>query len=87
MVKTVRERIRRNPLRKQQIMARELNVSAKSMYRVIREDLRMRAYRRSVEHLLTSNLKKIRYEKSKRLLEGMLRMAKKDPLYSGGEVQ
>ncbi|XP_055918417.1 uncharacterized protein LOC129950507 [Eupeodes corollae] len=63
-VKAVRERVRRNPLRKQKIMSRELDISARSMSRLIR-DLHMKAYRRATGHLLTPSLKTIRLERSK----------------------
>lgn len=68
VVKAVRERIRRNPLRKQKIMSRELDISTRSMSRLIRDDLNMKAFRRSTGHLLTPNLKQIRLERCKRLL-------------------
>jgi hypothetical protein len=38
-IKTVRERIRRSPLQKQKIKARELNILARSMSLLIRDDL------------------------------------------------
>lgn len=69
VVKAVRERIRRNPLRKQKIMSKELDISTRSMSRLIRDDLHMKAYRRSTGHLLTPQLKKIRLERCKRLLQ------------------
>lgn len=67
-IKTVRERIRRNPLRKQKILSRELEISTRSMSRLIRDDLHMKAYRRSTAHMLTPRLKEIRHERCKRLL-------------------
>jgi transposase len=44
-IKTVREPIRRHPLRKQKSLSRELNISPRSMSRLIMDDLHMRAYR------------------------------------------
>lgn len=68
-IKAVRERIRRNPLRKQKILSRELNISNRSMCRLVRDDLSMKAYRRSTGHLLTARLKEIRLTRCKRLLQ------------------
>lgn len=68
-IKTVRERIRRNPLRKQKIMAREMDISLRSMSRLIRDDLHMKAFRRCTGHLLTPRLKQIRLERCKKLLQ------------------
>ena len=45
--KTVLERIRRNPLRKQNSLSRELNISPRSTSRLSRDDPHARAYRRS----------------------------------------
>lgn len=67
-IKAVRARIARNPLRKQKILAREMNTSARTMSRIIGEDLGLRAYRRATGHLLTPSLKKGRKERSKALL-------------------
>ncbi|XP_045462489.1 uncharacterized protein LOC123672444 isoform X2 [Harmonia axyridis] len=50
-IKAVRERIRRNPVRKQKVMAREMKISARSMSRILRDDLGMRAYKRFTGHL------------------------------------
>lgn len=68
VIKNVRERIRRNPLRKQKVMSREMDISTATMSRVIKDDLKMKAYRRNTGHLLTPRLKAIRTERSKRLL-------------------
>lgn len=67
-IKTVQERIRRNPLRKPTILSRELEISTRSMSRLIRDDLHMKAYRRSTAHIMTPRLKQIRLERCKRLL-------------------
>ena len=69
MIKAVRERIRRNPLRKQKIISRELNVSPGTMSQIMRYDLHMKTYNWSVGHRLDARLKKIRHERAKRLLQ------------------
>ena len=62
-IKTVRQRIRQNPLWKQNIMSRELNISTQSMSRLIRDDQHVRAHRHSKGHILTPPLKTIRRAK------------------------
>lgn len=67
VVKAIRSRIDRCPLRKQKIIAREMNIAPRTVSRIIRDDLHLRAYKRSTGHLLTEKLKAIRYERSKKL--------------------
>lgn len=67
-IKAVRERIRRNPVRKQKVMAREMKISPRSMSRILREDLNLKAYKRYTGHLLTPQLREIRRVRSKALL-------------------
>jgi len=67
--KIVRKRIRRNPLRKQNFLSREINISPQSMSRFIRDDLHMTAYRRSKGHLLNLTLKEIRQTRTEHLLQ------------------
>lgn len=68
VIKKVRERIRRNPVRKQKIMAQQLQMSRMSVSRLLNQDLGLRAYRRCTGHLLNTRLKKIRLERSRNLL-------------------
>ena len=67
--KAVAERIRRNPVRKQSVMAREMNISKRSMSRLLSEDLGLRAYRRRTGHYLDARLKNQRVLKCRRLLQ------------------
>ena len=69
VIKAVGARIRRNPRRKQKIMAREMKISARTMSRIIQEDLHLRAYRRRTGHRLNPKLKSIRMHRSKQLLQ------------------
>lgn len=70
-VKAVVERIRRNPLRKQKIMAmaREMKILRRNMSHIIKEDLGLGAYRRSTGHRLTETLRHIRATRAKKLLQ------------------
>jgi len=85
-IKTVREPIRRNPLRKQKSLSRELNVSPRSMSRIIRDDLQMRAYRRSMGHLLTPALKEIRQTRTERLLQWQAENGREDILFTDEKI-
>lgn len=67
-IKAVREKLRRNPVRKQKVMARDMKISTRSMSRILRDDLKVKAYKRYTGQLLTPQLKKIRRERSKVLL-------------------
>lgn len=69
VIHPVRERVRRNPLRKQKHLAVEMNVSKRSMSRILRQDLQLGAYWRCVRHLLTPRLKKIRAERCEKFLK------------------
>lgn len=69
LINAVRQRIRRNPVRKQKVMAREMNVATRTMSRVLRSDLGLKALRRSTGQFLTAQLKKQRVVKSRALLK------------------
>lgn len=69
VINAVKARIRRNPLRKQKIMAREMALSKMSMSRIIKQDLGLGAYKKHTGHLLTVALKQIRRVRSKCLLD------------------
>lgn len=68
-VKAVAQRIRRNPLRKQKIMAREMKIPPRTMSRIIKEDLGLGACRRSTGQRLTDALRRIRATRAKKLLQ------------------
>ena len=68
VIKAVKARIDRNPVRKQKLMSLQMNLSRESLKRVINDDLGLHAYRRR-GHRLNQRLMKIRYERSKCLLQ------------------
>ncbi|UYV65352.1 K02A2.6-like [Cordylochernes scorpioides] len=45
-IKAIRERIRRNPRRKQNILAKQMNLTPRTVSRIINEDLGLRAFKR-----------------------------------------
>lgn len=85
-IKAVRERIRRNPARKQKIMAREMKISTRSMSRILRDDLKMKAYKRYTGHLLTPQLKEIRRVRSKALLARHGKNGHRDILFTDEKI-
>jgi hypothetical protein len=56
-IKTVWERIHRNPIPKQKITSQEMNILTQSMLHFIRDSLHMRDYQWSKGHLLTPTVK------------------------------
>lgn len=52
-VKVVTQSIHRNPLRKRKIMAREMKISPRTMFSIIKEYLGLGAYRKSTGQRLT----------------------------------
>ncbi len=69
LVKAVRQKMIRNPRRNIKKMARESNVSATTMQRVVHDDLKMGSYRLQKRQLLTKNTRAKRLARAKVLLE------------------
>ncbi len=67
--KAIMQRNRRNPRRKQNILAREMNISLRTISRILNEGLGLKAYKRRTGHLLTPALKEIRRVRAKALLK------------------
>lgn len=67
-VNAVRARIRRNPLRKQKILSREMKIKPRTLSRIIKDDLKLGAYRRYTGHTLNRTLMSKRVDRSKKLL-------------------
>lgn len=68
-VKSVAERIRGNPLRKQDILTREMKIPPRTISRIIKEDLRLANYHRGTGQRLTAALRNIRAKLTKKLLQ------------------
>lgn len=85
-IKAVKKRIDRKPLRKQKILSREMQISQKSMSRIIKEDLGLSAYKRHTGHLLTAALKEKRKRKSKALLSRYAKNAHRQILFTDEKI-
>ena len=68
-IKTVQELIHQNPLWKEKIISRELNILTQSMSCLIRDDQHMRVHSLSKRHLLTPAMKVNRQTRVERLLQ------------------
>lgn len=85
-IKAVKARIRRNPVRHQTVMAREMAISRRSMSRILRDDLGLKAYRRRTGQFLSTQLKERRLERSKELLARYADDRHKEILFSDEKI-
>lgn len=68
-IKLIRERLRRNPCRTQKKMALQANISRISVNRILKYDLKVKAYSRRKVHYLNERLRKLRPERCRQLLK------------------
>lgn len=67
-VKALREKIRRNPCRSQKKLALQLGTSRKTIGKALRDDLGLKALKKTKRHMLTAKQKKARVQKCRSLL-------------------
>ncbi len=79
VIEAVRSRIHRNPRRKQKLLVSDMEISMKTVLRILTDDLHLKAYKQYTGHLLDVCLKRIWLERSKKLLRlyGILWRGKK----------
>lgn len=68
LIKKTMEKIRRNPARSMNKLAKEASVSRSTMKRVVREDLKLVPFKKSRRHLLSEATKKKRLVRGRELL-------------------
>lgn len=68
LIKRVRERVRRNPGQSMNKMAKDLQISQRSIRRIVKEDLHMKAYKKQKIHGLSMAQKQARLQKCKNIL-------------------
>jgi inhibitor of nuclear factor kappa-B kinase subunit alpha len=68
-IKAVGARIRRNPRRSQRKLASQMDVSRRSIQRIVKEDLGLTPFKRRKAHGLSKQQRKTRLERSKALLQ------------------
>lgn len=86
VIKAVKARIARNPVRKQKVMALQMGLSRMTIKRVLNEDLGLRAYRKRTAHMLNKRLKKIRMERSRVLLKRYAGKKHREILFSDEKI-
>ena len=84
-IKSVRERIRRNPNRSIRKMANEFKMSEKSMRRLIKDDLKMKSLSFQKRQALSDTQKIKRFERSKILLK-FLKKSKREVVWSDEKI-
>jgi hypothetical protein len=80
VINAVRSIINRNSVRKQEILAQERDIAPRTMNRLIKLDLGLRAFKRQTGQRLTVALKENREKKSRRLLSEVKNVTKKSSL-------
>ena len=81
LIKAVKGRIKRNPIRSMRQMAKDLKVSERTIRRTIREDLGAKSRARTTKHLISADAKVKRLERC-RLLRNRLKKGKQVILFS-----
>jgi len=85
-VKAVAQRIRRNPLRKQKNMARDMKIPLRTISRIIKENHGFGAYRRSTGQRLTESLRQIRATRAKKLLQQYAKNGHRQILFTDKKI-
>ncbi|CAG4973152.1 unnamed protein product [Colias eurytheme] len=86
VIKAIKARIRRNPVRKQKLMALQMGVSRKIVKKVLNEDLKLRAYKKKSGHLLNARLKEIRLKRSRVTLKRYAKNRHRDILFTDEKI-
>ncbi|TKR73704.1 hypothetical protein L596_020984 [Steinernema carpocapsae] len=68
MKNRIRCRVKRNPEQSLGKMAQELNISDRTVRRIVKEDLKLVSYKKITAHVLTDKMKEKRLENCKRML-------------------
>lgn len=68
IIKTVRERLRRNPRRSASKLAKELDLSRTTVMRILKDKLNVRPYKIQKKHELTATQMKVRMERAKEII-------------------
>ena len=69
VIKAVREKIRRNPVRRQSDLAKSYGMCRRSMQSLLQDDLKVRSYRIRRVHLLSAASKKKRLDRCRHFLQ------------------
>lgn len=86
LIKAVKARIAKNPVRKQKLLAIQMSVKRSSLKKVINQDLRLHAYRRRKGHLLNGRLKTMRLNRSRVLLKRYAQNGHRNILFTDAKI-
>lgn len=86
LIKAVKARIARNPVRKQKLLAIQMSVKRSSLKKVINQDLGLHAYRRRKGHLLNGRLKTMRLNRSRVLLKRYAQNGHRNILFTDEKI-
>ena len=71
VIRSVRDKVRRNPIRSIRKLAKEAGISKTTMQRLVKDDLKCSSRARVKRHLVTDRIKQLRLERSKRLVSSL----------------
>lgn len=71
LIRSIKSKIRRNPVRSMRLMAREAGVSEKTVRRVVKFDLKAKSRVRERRHLITERIRRLRVERCKKLVSAL----------------
>ena len=77
LINAIKSRVARNPVQTMRGMARDLNVSEKTVRRIVKDKLKAKSFARNQKFLLTDRIKTTRLDRCKKILN---QMKKKTPI-------
>jgi transposase len=77
LINAIKSRVARNPVRTMRGMARDLNVSEKTVRRIVKKNLKAKSFARNQKFLLTDRIKISRLERCKKIMN---QLKKKTPI-------
>ena len=77
LINAIKSRVARNPVQTMRGMARDLNVSEKTVRRIVKKNLKAKSFARNQKFLLTDRIKISRLERCKKILN---KLKKKTPI-------
>ena len=77
LINVIRSRVACNPIRSMRGMARDLNLSEKTVRRIVKKNLKAKSFAQNQKFLLTDRIKKARLDRCKKILN---KLKKKTPI-------
>ena len=86
ITEVVKKRMARNPRRSLRKMAKEMHISQTSLRRLVKERLRMKAYKMSKRHMISESSKKKRLDRATKMLKEMKSAGQKAFIWSDEKI-